>query len=234
MCVCVWIILSYIKFSSYYFLFHIFLSLYLLVIIIIIDDNNSNIISILDIFFIKLYSSRNERKNTRYNRNEWAFLFWIFTICRKHNIIYCFNINSLLDHRQWFQCKRNIWILSSNCKTGYFILKLQIYIHVSSEFDKLKTRLVLFLIIICLILINYFPSRLDYAIAISSLSVIASSLGIIFTWIAGLYFCVVRSSTSRKVIVSFMIAGTLLIGKEALVLVQRLRWRFNSYYYYLI
>jgi hypothetical protein len=58
--------------------------------------------------------------------------------------------------------------------------------------------------------------HLDYAVACSSLSIIAAGMGIMFTWLAGLYFCLVRSALGKKIIVSLMIAGTLLIGESFL------------------
>ena len=53
----------------------------------------------------------------------------------------------------------------------------------------------------------------DYAIACESLSIAASSLAIIFLWIAGIEMCV-ESKTAKKRVSEILIAGTLLIGKS--------------------
>lgn len=59
--------------------------------------------------------------------------------------------------------------------------------------------------------------RSDYTIACSSLAIVASSLGIIFIWIAGIYMCV-QKEFAKKIITSLVIAGTLLIDCITIVI----------------
>jgi hypothetical protein len=51
----------------------------------------------------------------------------------------------------------------------------------------------------------------DYAIACASLSIIASSLAIIFLWVSGLVMCIENRFAKLRVS-ELLIAGTLLIG----------------------
>ena len=65
--------------------------------------------------------------------------------------------------------------------------------------------------------------QIDYAIACASLSISASSLAIIFLWVAGIEMCV-KSKFAKMRVAEVLIGGTFLIGKSYFKIVHYLQF----------